>query len=67
MRTHFGELQQQNLSIGRVKILLSARQDENEIQTYLDLEEKRRAVDKSIVSNEKLRGYTIGKGKDVEQ
>ena len=34
------ELQQQNSNIGKVKILMSALQDENQILNYLDLDEK---------------------------
>ena len=41
MQSRFVELQQQNASIGKVKMLMSALQDENQILNYLDLEEKK--------------------------
>ena len=61
------ELQQQNSSIGRVKILISALQDENQILNYLDLDEKKRAIDKLMVSNEKLWEDSIANGKVVDE
>ena len=57
----------QSLSIGRVKILMSALQDENQILNYLDLDEKKRAIDKLMVSNEKLREDSIANGKVVDE
>ena len=60
-------LQQQSSSIGRVKILMSALQDENQILNYLDLDEKKRAIDKLMVSNEKLREDSIANGKVVDE
>ena len=61
------ELQQQSSSIRRVKILMSALQDENQILNYLDLDEKKRAIDKLMVSNEKLREDSIENGKDANE
>ena len=61
------ELQQQSASIGKVKILMSALQDENQILNYLDLDEKKRAIDKLIVSNEMLREDSIANGKVVDE
>ena len=60
------ELQQQNSSIGRMIILMSALQDENQILNYLDLEEKKRAIDERMVSNEKLREDSIANSKNVD-
>ena len=57
----------QSLSIGRVKILMSALQDENQILNYLDLDEKKRAIDKLMVSNKKLREDSIANGKVVDE
>ena len=61
------ELQQQSSSIGRVKILVLALQDENQILNYLDLDEKKRAIAKLIVSNEKLREDSIANGNDANE
>ena len=55
MESQFVELQRQNSNTGRVIVLMSALQDENQILNYLDLDEKKRAIDKLMVSNEKLR------------
>ena len=48
MQSRFAELQRQNSSIGRVKVLMAALQDENQMLDYLDLEEKKRAIDEKI-------------------
>ena len=48
MQSRFAELQRQNSSIGRVKVLMAALQDENQILDYLDFEEKKRAIDEKI-------------------
>ena len=61
------ELQQQSSCSGRAKILMSALQDENQILHYLDLDEKKRAIDKLMVSNEKLREDSIENGKDANE
>ena len=63
MKSRLVELQHQRSSIGRVKILMSALQDQNQILNYLDLDEKKRAIDKLMVSNEKLREDSIANGK----
>ena len=55
MQRQFVELQRQNSNTGRVITLMSALQDENQILNYLDLDEKKRSIDKLMVSNEKLR------------
>ena len=47
-------------------ILMSALQNENQILNYLDLEEKKRAIDEKIVQNEKLCGKRIENGEDAE-
>ena len=65
MWSRFEELQQQNSSIGRLAILMSAMCDESEIQNYLDPEEKKRAVDETMVSNKKLRKEAIANGEDT--
>ena len=67
MQSRLVELQHQCSSIGRVKILMSALQDENQILNYLDLDEKKRAIDKLMVSNEKLREDSIANGKVVDE
>ena len=67
MQSRFVELQRQNSNTGRVIILMSALQDENQILNYLDLDEKKRAIDKLMVSNEKLREDSIANGKVVDE
>ena len=42
MQSGLEELQRQNISIGKLKMLMSAIEVENEIQNYLDLEQKER-------------------------
>ena len=66
IKSRFVELQQQNSSIGKLTILMSALQDENQILNYLDLEEKKRAIDERIAHNEKLRDERIENGEDAE-
>ena len=67
MQSRLAELQQQSSTIGRVKILMSALQDENQILNYLDPDEKKRAIDKLMVSNEKLREDSIANGNDANE
>ena len=67
MQSQFVELQRQNSNIGKVKILMSALQDRNQILNYLDLDEKKRAIDKLMVSNQKLREDSIANGKKVDE
>ena len=67
MQSRLAELQQQSSTTGRVKILMSALQDENQILNYLDLDEKKRAIDKLMVSNEKLREDSIANGNDANE
>ena len=67
MKSRFVELQRQNSNIGRLIILMSALQDENQILNYLDLEEKKRAIDERIAHNEKLRDERIENGEDAEE
>ena len=67
MKSRFFELQRQESNTGRVIILMSALQDENQILNYLDLEEKKRAIDEKIAHNEKLRDERIGNGEDAEE
>ena len=45
---------------------MSALQDENQILNYLDLAEKKRAIDERIVHNEKLSNERIENGEDAE-
>ena len=61
------EMQQKNYSIERVKKLMSALEDENQLLNYWDLEEEKRAIDKVMVSNQKLREDSIANGKDVDE
>ena len=67
MQSRFVELQRQNSNTGRVIVLMSALQDENQILNYLDLDEKKRSIDKLMVSNEKLREDSIANGKIVDE
>ena len=67
MKTQFVELQRQDSNTGRVIILMSALQDENQILNYLDLEEKKRGIDEKIAHNEKLRDERIENGEDAEE
>ena len=67
MQSRFVELQQQNSNIGKVKILMSALRDENLILNYLDLDEKKRTIDKLMVSNEKSREDSIANGNDANE
>ena len=67
MQSRLVELQQQSSSIGKVKILMPALQDENQILKYLDLDEKKRAIDKLMVRNEQLREDSIANGKVVDE
>ena len=67
MQSRWVELQQQSSSVGRVKTLMSALQDGNQILNYLDLDEKKRAIDRLMVSNEKLRDDSIANGKVVDE
>ena len=66
MQSRFVELQRQNSNTGRVIILMSALQDENQILNYLDLD-KKRSIDKLMVSNEKLREDSMANGKVVDE
>ena len=67
MQSQFVELQRQNSNTGRLIILMSAMLDENQILNYLDLEEKKRAIDERIVDNEKLRDERIEIGEVAEE
>ena len=67
MQSRWVELQQQSSCIGRVKTMMSALQDGNQILNYLDLDEKKRAIDRLMVSNEKLREDSIANGKKVDE
>ena len=67
MQSRLAELQQQSSSVGRVQMLMSALQDENQILNYLDLDEKKRAIDRLMDSNKKLREDSIADGKIVDE
>ena len=67
MQSRFVELQRQNSNTGRVITLMSALQDENQILNYLDLDEKKRAIDRLMDSNKKLREDSIANGKVVDE
>ena len=67
MQSRLVRLQQQNSIIGRVKMPMEAMRVENQILNYLDLEEKKRANDERMVSNEKLRSDSIANGKDTNE
>ena len=65
-KSRFVELQQRNSRSGMMIILMSALQDENQILNFLDLEEKKRAIDERIVHNEKLSNERTENGEDAE-
>ena len=67
MQSRLAELQQQSSCVGRVQMLMSALQDENQILNYLDLDEKKRAIDRLMDSNKKLREDSIANGKIVDE
>ena len=67
MQSRLAQLQQQSSSVGRVQMLMSALQDENQILNYLDLDEKKRAIDRLMDSNKKLREDSIANGKIVDE
>ena len=67
MQSRWVEIQQQSSSVGRVKTLMTTLQDGNQILNYLDLDEKKRAIDRLMVSNEKLREDSIANGKVVDE
>ena len=67
MKSRFVELQRQDSNTGRVIILMSALQDENQILNYLDLDEKKRAIDRLMDSNKKLREDSIANGNDANE
>ena len=67
MQSRLAELQQQSSSVGKVQMLMSALQDENQILNYLDLEEKKCAIDEKIAHNEKLHNERIENGEDAEE
>ena len=67
MQSRWVELQQQSSSVGRVKTMMSALQDGNQILNYLDLDEKKPAIDRLMVSNEKLREELIANGNDANE
>ena len=67
MQSRLAELQQQSSSVGRVQMRMSALQDENQILNYLDLDEKKRAIDRLMDSNKKLREDSIANGKIVDE
>ena len=67
MQSRLAELQQQSSSVGRVQMLMSALQDENQILNYLDFDEKKRAIDRLMDSNKKLREDSIANGKVVDE
>ena len=67
MQSRLAELQQQSSSVGRVQMLMSALQDENQILNYLDLDEKKRAIDRLMDSNKKLREDSIANGNDANE
>ena len=67
MKTRFVELQRQDSNTGRVIILMSALQDENQILNYLDPEEKKRGIDEKIAHNKKLRDERHENGEDAEE
>ena len=45
---------------------MSKLQDKNQVLNYLDLEEKKRAIEERMAGNEKLCEVSIANGKNVE-
>ena len=58
---------EQNSRNGRMIVLMTALQDENQILNYLDLEEKKRAIDERMVSNEMMSEDSIANSKNVDE
>ena len=67
MQSRFVELQRQNSNTGRVIILMSALQDENQTLNYLDLEEKKRVIDERIAHSERLSDERMESREDAEE
>ena len=67
MHSRFEDLELQNASIGKLKMHMSAFQDENEIQPCLDLEEQKRCIDEIIVNKEKWLQSQIANGEDLNE
>ena len=67
MQSRFEDLELQNASIGKLKMHMSAFQDENEIQPCLDLEEQKRCIDEIIVNKEKWLQSQIANGEDLNE
>ena len=67
MPSRFEHLQRQNTSIGKLKMLMSAIKNVNELQSYLNLEEDIRGIDESIFNNEKWRDSQIADGQDFNE
>ena len=65
--SRFGELQQQNSSITRVIILMSAMHDESEIQYKLVPEKKKRFIDETIVHKAKRHDNQFANSEDIDQ
>ena len=67
MQSRLEDLQQRNARIGMLKMLMSALEDENEIQNYLDLEEQKRCIDEIVVNNGKWRNSQLANGEDFNE
>ena len=50
-----------------MKMLMSALEDENEIQIHLDHEQQKRRIDETFVNNEKRRESQIANGEDFDE
>ena len=55
------------LALGARNGRLTATEYKHEFQTYLDLGEKKRAVEERIVSDERLRDDAIANGKNADE
>ena len=64
MQSSFENLQHLNAGFGKLKMLMSALQDENAVQNILDLEEQKRCIYETIVTNEKWRESWITNEED---
>ena len=61
------DLQRQNDSIGKLKMLMSAIKNETELQNYLKLEEEKPGVDESSVNIEKSLDSQMAYGKEFNE
>ena len=66
MQSQFVQLQQQNSSLGGVKILMSVLKGENQILNHSNLEDEKRVVEEKMMNNEKLCDDKIANREEVD-